>query len=126
MHVSTTLTLCSARALPSQKNGEKKLRALLCRTREWSDAPSRAAVAAACDASPDAPALAVFSAVMGGRETSAALRKSDLIHLARCWGFKSDLWIRRTGRKRVPLELEKYPEPVFARRADAKAAARAR
>ena len=70
----------------AQKNGEKKLRAQLSRTKEWSDAAARVAAADAADASDHAERLAVLSSVMHGRGgTSAALRKVDLLFLARHW-----------------------------------------
>jgi hypothetical protein len=109
----------------SQKNGEKKLRALLCRTAEWADPDARLGVAAACASHTNAEGLATLGAVMSGRSTSAALRKSDLLHLTRCWGFRSDLWCRRNARKRSAPILDAPPPPLAPRRAEVKAAARA-
>lgn len=60
---------------------------------------------------------------MRGDDTSASLRKSHLLMLARCWGYRSELWARKEGRKRVPLQAEPMPAPLGPRRADARAAA---
>jgi hypothetical protein len=82
-------------------------------------------VAAACASDPSPEALSVLAAVMTARNTSAALRKSDLLHLTRCWGFKSDLWCRRAARKRASPHADAPPPPLAPRRAEVKAAARA-
>jgi len=68
--------------------GEKLLKSLLSRTPEWRDRASRAAAAAACDALGEVK----LARVMRGQDTSAALRKRDMLHLARLWGYKSNLW----------------------------------
>ena len=112
----------------SQKNGEKKLRALLCRTPEWADAAARAAVAESCDAAAaddESGAFATLAAVMRGADTSASLRKSHLLMLARCWGYQSSLWVRKESRKRMPLQPEPLPPPLHPRRSESLAAAAA-
>lgn len=112
----------------AQKNGEKKLRAQLCRTSEWADPGARACVASVCAAAAQddtSGAFATLAAVMRGDDTSASLRKSHLLMLARCWGYKSELWVRKEGRKRLPLQPEPMPPPLAPRRADARAAAAA-
>jgi len=112
----------------TQKNGEKKLRAQLCRTGEWADPAARACVATVCAAAAQddtSGAFATLAAVMRGDDTSASLRKSHLLMLARCWGYKSELWVHKAGRKRLPLQPEPMPPPLAPRRADARAAAAA-
>ena len=119
---------CAPDPTRSQKNGEKKLRALLCRTPEWADAAARAAVAAQCDAAAcddESGAFATLAAVMRGADTSASLRKSHLLMLARCWRYQSSLWVRKETRKRMPLQPEPLPPPLHPRRSESRAASAA-
>jgi hypothetical protein len=92
----------------SGARGQKRLRALLCRTREWNSAAARAQLAALCDASAGlstavgaASHLALAAALRAKR--SAALTKPQMMRMARAWGYASDLWRRhgRASRKRM-------------------------
>jgi hypothetical protein len=69
------------------KNGEKKLRSLLCRTAQWSNADAREATAVRADANgmPD------MASALRGRDSSA-LRKRHFFALCRDWGYRSDVW----------------------------------
>ena len=62
---------------------------------------------------------------MRGADTSASLRKSHLLMLARCWGYQSNLWVPKQSRKRVPLQPEPMPPPLAPRRSESRAAAAA-
>ena len=76
--------------------GEKLLKSLLSRTPEWRSREARARAAVACDAE----GHEALGRVMRGHDTSAALRKRDMLFLARLWGYKSTLWRVRMPRLR--------------------------
>jgi hypothetical protein len=75
-------------ACPPGRAGEKLLKSLLSRTAEWRSPDERAAAARRCDASGHAG----LARVMRGLDTSAALRKRDMLYLARIWSYRSHLW----------------------------------
>lgn len=86
----------------SPQNGEKKLRALLARCPEWSDDAARLTLAA--DLSGAGAPSGDFSRLVSclkGLDTMAALRKTDLITLARSWGYKCNQWRRRRACSRA-------------------------
>lgn len=68
--------------------GEKRLKSLLSKTPQWRSKDERAAAAAACDAS----GYANLASVLRNDVTSAALRKRDMIALARHWSYRSHIW----------------------------------
>jgi len=72
------------------KNGERRLRAQLSRTREWGSLREREALAAALTAPEDAR----LAAALRDRR-SAALRKGELLRLCRAWAYASDIWAHR-------------------------------
>jgi hypothetical protein len=78
-------------------NGEKKLRGLLCRTRQWRDAAMREDLAVQADLE-SLPELAVALR----RRNLAALRKRHFFFLCRQWGLRSDVW-RHVPRRAAPL-----------------------
>jgi hypothetical protein len=69
------------------KNGEKQMRAQLCRTPEWADAHAREAAAVRADAS-GMPELGV---ALRARDVTA-LRKRHFFALCRDWQLRSDVW----------------------------------
>jgi hypothetical protein len=83
---------------PGRKNGEKKLRALLARCAEWGDDAARLQLAADLSG---ADACARLVSCLKGLDTMAALRKADLICLARSWGYKCNQWRRRRACSKV-------------------------
>ena len=99
---------------PGKKNGEKLLRSLITATPEWRSSAERRAAAELFDALPGeervASALrsktrrAMFAMFAMGRSCgvaergwllllrrSSAMRKANLMALARCWGYKCSL-----------------------------------
>ena len=72
----------------SRRSGEKRLKSLLSKTRQWRSPAERAVAAAACDAS----GYENLARVLRNDVTSAALRKRDMIALARLWGYRSHIW----------------------------------
>jgi len=68
--------------------GEKRLKSLLSKTRQWRSPAERAVAAAACDAS----GYENLARVLRNDVTSAALRKRDMVALARLWGYRSHIW----------------------------------
>jgi hypothetical protein len=68
--------------------GEKRLKSLLSKTPQWRSKAERAAAAAACDAT----GYANLASVLRNDVTSAALRKRDMIALARHWRYRSHIW----------------------------------
>jgi hypothetical protein len=115
-----------ARPPRPQKNGEKKLRALLTRTPEWCSSTARdAAAEALADAAP------VLAAALRTRQCSR-LTKADLFALAAHWRYASDLWRARGNRPArplpappqaaaAPLPLPQQRQPSQQLRADADA-----
>ena len=107
-----------------KKNGEKRLRALLCRTREWNSVEERARLAALCSSraasaapgGPMATSMTRLAAALRAKR-SAALAKAHLLFCVRAWGYASDVWFRH-GRATRAREM--------AAVADAEAMARAR
>ena len=84
-----------------KKNGEKRLRSQLSRTPEWRSMAERERLARACDAA--GPGRAALARALRVGHCSL-LRKSDLLYLARAWGYRSDIWgLRKERRVRGPL-----------------------
>ena len=79
---------------PGRKNGEKKLRSALTRTREWASSDER-------DAAADAlrPVLPRLAEALHAR-ASYMLSKQLLLCLLSYWGYRSDAWRRRGNRTR--------------------------
>ena len=82
-----------------QRNGEKKLRALVIRVKEWSSSKERAA------ALPEicallAPELAGAARTAMTNRNSQNLTKPMLLAMCRHWGYKSNLWVARGSRAR--------------------------
>ena len=75
-----------------RRNGEKRVKAALLRTREWHAAPAREAAAAAAAAA-GLPRLA--EALRAKRSTG--LRKAELFFLLHHWRYASDLWADRVA-----------------------------
>ena len=100
-----------------KKNGEKLLRALITATPEWRSAQARHDAAAYFDTQPDEQRVAAALR----SKTSAALRKVNLLALARLWNYRSDLWKPRDRRRAAkaaagPLESPPLQEaPAEAR-----------
>ena len=92
LHLLTRLT----HAVVPAPTGEKLLKSLLSRTPEWRSREARAQAAVACDRE----GHEALGRVMRGHDTSAALRKRDMLFLARLWGYKSTLWRVRMPRQR--------------------------
>ena len=86
-----------------KRNGEKQLRALLCRTPEWRDAGAREIAAAAAEGH-GMPELAKALRT----HNVSALRKRHFLALCRDWSYQSDVW------KRVATE----PRPIKRRHAE--------
>ena len=74
--------------MPPCHAGEKWLKSLLSKTRQWRSPAERAVAAAACDAT----GYENLARVLRNDVTSAALRKRDMIALARHWGYRSHIW----------------------------------
>ena len=91
-------------------SGEKKLRALLNKTVEWNNADSREALAAQCDAQPGDEAAADLAAALRAK-SCASLRKAHLLRLCARWGYASDLWRFKEGR-RGDLPRSAPPRPM--------------
>lgn len=96
------------RAKDGRKNGEKRLRGALARCREWLSHDTRCAAADALEAT--RPRLA---AALRARHC-VELRKADLLHLCRLWGYRSDVWAHRKdsrlpGAKRAPAAPPQPP-----------------
>ena len=68
--------------------GEKYLKSLLSKTPQWHSKAKRASTAAECDAT----GYSTLARVLRYDDTSAALRKRDMIHLARIWGYRCHIW----------------------------------
>jgi len=71
-----------------RKNGEKRLRCLLCRTVEWLSPRHRAEAVTVLGSAPEHAKL--VSALRNRH--SVELRKADLLLLCRLWGLQSDIW----------------------------------
>jgi hypothetical protein len=100
------------------QNGEKQLRASLCRTAEWRDPAQRAAAAARLTAG-GAPGTA---RAVAERDCSA-LRKLDMLRLCRLWRLRSDIWqaraeapppLRAQQRQRQPRRPRPRAAPAHA------------
>ena len=89
---------------PGRKNGEKKLRALLTRTREWASSAERDAAAEALR-----PVLPRLAEALHAR-ASHMLSKQLLLCLLSEWGYRSDAWRRRGNRTRPQAAA---PTPVL-------------
>ena len=88
------------------ENGFKKLRRLVCATREWRDVATRCAAAAAWERSGDAALAALAPPVRAG--DTSELRRSHLLALCRRWRLRSSLWSRR-GTKRPASQALQLP-----------------
>jgi hypothetical protein len=104
-----------------KKNGEKRLRALLAKTRQWNSKTERdllaalmeqRAAAAAAGSSAAASLTRLASALRAKR--SAMLAKSHLLTCARAWGYASDVWFRHGRATRARLEREALNAPQTA------------
>ena len=111
---------CDARAA-FQKNGEKRLRALLAAARQWNSKTERdrlaalmeqRAAAAAAGSSAAASLARLASALRAKR--SAMLAKSHLLTCARAWGYASNVWFRHGRATRARLEREALSAPPSA------------
>ena len=80
----------------TRRAGEKRLKSLLAKTPQWRSKAERASSAAECDAT----GYATLARVLRNDDTSAALRKRDMIHLARIWGYRCHIWRCGALRKR--------------------------
>jgi len=89
--------LFSHACLPLCCAGEKLLKSLLSRTPEWRDREARLAAACACESQ----GYSSLGRVLRGLDTSAALRKKDMLFVARFWHYRSLLWRTRAPRRRV-------------------------
>ena len=76
--------------------GEKLLKSLISRTPEWRDREARLAAACACESQ----GYSSLGRVLRGFDTSAALRKKDMLFVARFWHYRSLLWRTRAPRRR--------------------------
>ena len=110
----------------NQKNGEKRLRALLAKTKQWNSKAEREQLAALMEARAAAAAPGSASAASLQRlasalraKRSAMLAKSHLMTCARAWGYSSDVWFRHGRATRARLERE----ALAATQATAQAAA---
>jgi len=96
-----------------QKNGEKRLRALLAKTKQWNSKTEReqlaalmeARAAAAAPGSANAASLLRLASALRAKR-SAMLAKSHLITCARAWGYASDVWFRHGRATRARMERE--------------------
>ena len=89
---------------PPAVSRPQKLRSLLARCPEWADDAARIRLADALDAAPATSTEAGggrLTSCLRGTDTMAALRKVDLIALARGWGYRCHLWRRRRACSRV-------------------------
>jgi hypothetical protein len=84
-----------------KKNGEKRLRALLCKSREWNSGEERTRLAALCTARAQSASPGSATAVSMTRlaaslraKRSAALAKGHLMFCARAWGYGCEVWYR--------------------------------
>lgn len=85
-----------------KKNGEKLLRAQLAKCAEWKDDAARLSLSNALAArAGDGGGCKRLVSCLRGNDTMAALRKSDLIMLARAWNYKSTFWRRRRACSRA-------------------------
>ena len=92
------------RTLRACHAGEKRLKSLLSKTRQWRSPAERAVAAAACDAT----GYENLARVLRNDVTSAALRKRDMVALARLWGYRSHIW-------RCVLEAARHGPPLAPR-----------
>ena len=85
--------------------GEKRLKSLLSKTPQWRSKAERASTAATCDAT----GYGQLARVLRNDDTSAALRKRDMIHLTRLWGYRCHIWRcgARTSRPHALLRRRK-------------------
>ena len=94
---------------PGRKNGEKKLRSMLTRTREWASSDERDAAANALR-----PVLPRLAEALHAR-ASYMLSKQLLLAILGYWGYRSDAWRRRGNRTRpqaAPV-LRAAPQPSY-------------
>jgi hypothetical protein len=110
-----------------QKNGERRLRSQLCRTREWHCAESREAAAAQLvgGATHSHAAAADVSNLVNALRTRnvAIMRKADFFMLCRLWRLRSDVW--RSARAEPARRVRTSGRSGGGRRAAAGAAAAA-
>jgi hypothetical protein len=112
-----------------KKNGEKRLRAQLCKSVEWNSGEERSRLAALCvtraqSASPgSATAVSMTRLAASLRaKRSAALAKGHLMFCARAWGYQSEVWYRHG---RATRAREAAAEAAAARATPVTAAAAA-
>ena len=108
----------TSRVSPRQKNGEKRLRALLAKTKQWNSKTERERLAAlmetrAAAAAPGSTTAASLLRLANALRVkrSVMLAKSHLLTCARAWGYASDVWFRHGRATRARLEREALAAP---------------
>lgn len=84
------------RGVPGRCTGESRLRSQLSGTAQWNSPQERLALAQSCESTLPALAKALKTRKL------ASLHKGDMLHLARSWALRSDIWVRKgsEGRRR--------------------------
>ena len=108
----------TSRVSAAQKNGEKRLRALLAKTKQWNSKTERERLAAlmetrAAAAAPGSTTAASLLRLANALRVkrSVMLAKSHLLTCARAWGYASDVWFRHGRATRARLEREALAAP---------------
>jgi len=84
----------SLRGDPGKRNGDKKLRTLIQMTREWNSPLERAHLVHYLQNSPEFSHMGKVIEIVRRKETPR-LSKMCMMVLARAWGFRSDIWVRK-------------------------------
>ena len=84
----------SLRGDPRKRNGDKKLRTLIQMTREWNSPVERAHLVHYLQNNPETAHMTKVIEIVRRKETPR-LSKMCMMVLARAWGFKSEIWVRK-------------------------------
>jgi len=116
-----------------KKNGEKRLRSLVCKTAEWNSGEERNRLATLCEAraaggahlrEPSGSATSWLPKLAQALRTkrSANLGKSHLLFISRAWGYSSDIWWRHGRASRAKAAKEEAHDAAPGQPGDTPAA----
>mmetsp|Transcript_14084 Transcript_14084/g.35598 ORF Transcript_14084/g.35598 Transcript_14084/m.35598 type:complete len:475 (+) Transcript_14084:247-1671(+) len=98
---------------PGRRNGDKKLRKLILESKEWGSRKERSLLVKHLEQE-EGPMTAHRNKLIRLLETQdgSKLCKSSLLHLARLWRFKSNVWVKKkNSRERPPCEKSTVSNP---------------
>ncbi|QDZ22451.1 hypothetical protein HOP50_07g49920 [Chloropicon primus] len=94
---------------PGKRNGDKKLRTLIQMSREWNSPLERAHLVHHLQNNPETSRMSKEIEIIRRKETPR-LSKVCMMVLARSWGFKSCIWVRKSFRPPSSSSLACVPD----------------